>query len=436
MNAYNNSRSNLLIKNVIASFLVKGWSAIVVFLMVPVTLKMLGNYNNGVWMTISGILMWIDFMDIGLGNGLRNAVANYIAVNDSEKVREAISSSFFMLVIITIPIVCILYGIIFLFDMNAALGVNQQFVSNLDVILYVAVTLACSTFIFKSIGNIYMGLQLPAINNLIVCLGQTLSLLFTLLFYLLGNRSLLTVVTINTCAPLIIWLISFPYTFYVKYPQFRPSLKHIRTTMARHLCNTGIQFFVLQICAVLLFTSTNIIISRFFSPSEVTPYQIAYRYFSIMLVVFNTVCMPFWNATTDAYSRGDTRWILKAAQKLNLLVTAVGLCLLLMVVASDYVYSIWIGQDVVIPLHLSASVALYIFILCFSLRYSYILNGINILRIQLVFTIMATVCFLPIASLVCRLFGTVSSLVLAMCLVNTPGLIANMWKYHQIIHRI
>ena len=93
------SRSKLLVKNVMASFAVKGWSALIVLLMVPLTLKMLGVYLNGAWLAISGVLVWIDLMDIGLGNGLRNAVAEYIAHDDTYKVKEAVSSTFFMLAV-------------------------------------------------------------------------------------------------------------------------------------------------------------------------------------------------------------------------------------------------------------------------------------------------------------------------------------------------
>ena len=46
-------RTNLLIKNVFFSFFIKGWSAVVVLLMVPLTLECLGSYQNGVWLTIS-----------------------------------------------------------------------------------------------------------------------------------------------------------------------------------------------------------------------------------------------------------------------------------------------------------------------------------------------------------------------------------------------
>ena len=100
-------RSLLILKNIIASFFVKGWSAVIVLLMVPLTLKMLGAYSNGVWLTISGILIWIDFMDIGLGNGLRNTVAEYVAQGDDAKTRMAVSSAFFMLTLIIIPMLMV-----------------------------------------------------------------------------------------------------------------------------------------------------------------------------------------------------------------------------------------------------------------------------------------------------------------------------------------
>ena len=74
-NRTNDTRLALVLKNIISSFAIKGWSAIVALLMVPLTLKCLGAYQNGVWLTISSLLMWIDQMDIGLGNGLRNRLA-------------------------------------------------------------------------------------------------------------------------------------------------------------------------------------------------------------------------------------------------------------------------------------------------------------------------------------------------------------------------
>ena len=428
-------RTNLIIKNVIASFFVKGWSAVVVLLMVPLTLKMLGAYNNGVWLTISGILIWIDFMDIGLGNGLRNFVAKNVALGDNENVRKAVSSAFFILTIIIIPLLLLFCLLIQLFDMYNILGISSASVPNLNTILMIALVMTSITFILKAIGNLYMGLQLPAISNLIVCMGQTLSLVITFVAYYLGCRSLLYVVIINTLSPLITWGAFFPYTFYGRYPQFRPAVRYINKEISLSLCSQGIKFFVLQIFSVVLFASVNVIISKLFSPSEVTPYQIAYRYFSLILVLFNIISIPFWNATTDAYSQGDFSWIKNSSRKLDAVVVASLLALVVMVLLSGFVYSIWIGDEVVIPRTLSTAMAAYIFILIVSLRYSYILNGVNALRIQLIFTIIATVAFIPLSWYAGKTFKSVTSIVWVMCLINVPGMLANAWKYYQIFYK-
>ena len=179
--------------------------------------------------------------------------------------------------------------------------------------------------------------------------------------------------------------------------------------------------------------TTNLIINKLFSPADVTPYQIAYRYVHIVLVVFYTICVPFWSATTDAYTRGDVEWLHKSSQKLDMMMVGVVAVLLFLILISDFVYKLWIGNDVTIPLDLTISVALYIFILIFSQRYSFILNGLGVLKIQLIFSVSATILYLPIAWYVCKTFNTVTSLVYVMCLINTPGTIANMWKYKTII---
>ena len=103
-NTKSSQRTSLLRKNILVSFLIKGWSAVVVFLMVPVTLHCLGDYKNGVWLTISSLLLWIDNMDIGLGNGLRNKLAAHLAHEETREARSLVSSTFAMLTCIIIPV--------------------------------------------------------------------------------------------------------------------------------------------------------------------------------------------------------------------------------------------------------------------------------------------------------------------------------------------
>ena len=427
-------RSSLLVKNILLSFLIKGWSAIVVFMMVPVTLHCLGEYKNGVWLTISSIMLWIDNMDIGLGNGLRNKLAIHLAHNDTERARSLVSSTFAMLTCIMIPAMLILLLLIYFGDMYGFLNVSPGLVGNLDTVLIVTVVFVCSTFIFKLIGNFYMGLQLPAVSNLLVCIGQTFALAGTYLVYLSGSHSLMWIALVNTAAPFIVYLLAYPITFYYKYPQLRPSFRLVNMAEAKGVMGMGVKFFVMQIAGVVLFMTANILISKLFSPEMVTPYQITYRYFSLMLVVFTVICMPFWNATTDAYERGDMIWIRRANKRLNLMTLGIFVGMIVMVLISNNIYRIWIDKDTIIDIKMSIAMAVYIFILIMSMRYSYFINGIGKLWLQLLFTTSAAILFIPLAYLIAHLTNNIIWFIAVMCAVNIPGLIVNRIQFDKLIN--
>lgn len=433
-NSVSNHRSSLLQKNILASFVIKGWSAAIVLLLVPATLNCLGEYKNGIWLTISSLLLWIDNMDIGLGNGLRNKIAEYMAHGEYERTRSLVSSTFAMLTCIIIPVLLILLLLIAISDPYMVFNADPSKVDQLDQVLMVTVTLVCTSFIFKLIGNFYMGMQLPAVSNLLIALGQTVALIGTYIVLYSGSHSMMLIALVNTAAPLLVYMLAYPYTFFYKYPHLRPSFKLINYKEARAVINMGVQFFIMQISSVILFMTSNLLISNLFTPALVTPYQITYRYFSLMLVAFTVICMPFWNATTDAYERGDIQWIRNATRKLRLMIIGLMACMVVMVVLSPWVYSIWIGDKATIDIRMSIVMATYIFILIYSMRYSYFINGIGKLRLQLIFTTVAAILFIPLAYLTTQYTHSIIWFMIVMCLVNIPGLIINRIQFYKLIN--
>lgn len=429
------NRSNLIRKNIIISFCIKIWSALVQLLMVPLTLHCLGVYENGLWLTISSLLIWIDNLDIGLANGLRNKLAVHLALGEKIEAQKTVSSTFYMLVLLFIPIIFLINIWIFCVDTYQFFNVDSDIVNNLNVILHVSAILVCTTFIFKFIGNFYMALQLPAINNALNTLGQTIALLGVVVLYVTGIHSLLCVALINTISPLIVYVVAYPITFYKKYPDLCPHISMVSKSSMKSLATTGIKFFVLQIAGVVLFMSTNILISRFFSPELVTPYQIAYRYFMVLQLIFVIICAPYWTATTDAYKKNDFEWIKKSNKLLDKMMTSLFIIAFFMVIFARPIYTIWIGDANAVSLPMTVIVAVYVMILVASLRYSYILNGFGTLRLQLIMTIIAAVLYIPLATLVCSYKNNLNYLLYVMCAVNLPGLLVNIVQYYKIVNR-
>lgn len=426
-------RSKNITINIIASFFIKGWSVVVQLLLVPLTLACLGVYENGVWLTISSVLLWIDNLDIGLGNGLRNKLAFYIAENNVKKAREMVSSTIAMLTIIIVPICVILISLELFGNTYELFNVSTEKIDNLTEVLIVSTIFVCSTFILKFLGNFYMGLQLPAVNNAIVTCGNTIALIGTYFIYLSGYHSLLLIAIANTTGPLLAYLICYPVTFYGKYKYLKPSLSLFSISAARELFFIGSKFFVLQIAGIVLFFSTNIIISHFFTPSMVTPYQIANRYFMVAMLLFTILCVPYWSATTDAYAQNDRDWICKANRTLNKMMFFIFILVATMIFASHFVYGIWIGEKAEIPFTMTLLVGIYEFILIMSTRYSFVLNGLGKLRLQLTITIIVAALYIPLAIFVINQINSINLLLALMCAINIPGLIVNYIQYNKVI---
>ena len=166
----------------------------------------------------------------------------------------------------------------------------------------------------------------------------------------------------------------------------------------------------------------------------VTPYQIAYRYFSITMLVFTIISAPYWSATTDAYARGDMAWIRQARRRMDKIVMGVATVLAVMVAVSRPVYALWVGTEVEIPLPLSILMAVYLLVILASLSYSYYLNGIGVLQLQLILTVTAAIVFIPLTYLMVHYRHDITSVLIVMILVNVPGLIVNKMQLHRLTH--
>ena len=317
-------------------------------------------------------------------------------------------------------------------DVYSFFNVNKDIIPEFRVVLLASVVLVCLTFVMKSVGNVYMGMQLPAISNFIMALGQTIALAGTWLLYVTENATFMMVVLVNTAAPLLAYVLSYPYTFYVKFRILRPSWSYVNMRSALELGNLGIKFFWLQIAAIIQFMTANILISKFFSPAMVTPYQIAYRYMSLVMVAFTIFCAPFWNATTDAYERGDMEWIRKANNKMRNFTWATIVVLLLMVVLSPWVYAIWIKGKCEVPYMMTVLMALYVFLLVQSMRYSCFLNGVGALKLQLYMTSIVLI-FIPLAWAVSHYTHDINGFMVVMCLCIAPSVIVNKIQFNRIL---
>jgi O-antigen/teichoic acid export membrane protein len=426
------TRSKKAKKNIVLSFIIKGTGILISLLTVPLALNYLSSYEYGIWLTISSILTWINYMDIGLANGLRNRLTESFAADDWKAGKVYVSTTFYLLVII----VGACFGIFLLMQpfINWAdiLNIDPGMVKNLNTVIIFAFAFFSLSLVFKTAGIILVADQRPAINDLITLAGSGLSLLVLFILTKTTTGSLNYAVLTFAAVPALVFLISFPLILGGRYRRLKPSTGEVRFVYTRDLIGLGLQFFILQISSIVIFSSSNIIISRILGPEQVTAYNIVFKYFSMATLFFNIILTPMWSAATDAYAKGDTEWIRKAIRTmLKIWLFCVG-GIFLMVVGSRTVYILWIGQAVKIPFTLTVLMAVYSVLILWSVCFSTFLSGLGKLKLQMMNIIVMAIIFIPLAIGLCKTLGIYGPLI-ALCLVNLSAAILNPVQVRMIL---
>ncbi len=428
-------RSRKAQKNIRYALLIKGISICISFLLVPITLGYLKPIEYGVWMTLSSILVWINYFDIGLGNGLRNKLAEAIAKGNLELGRIYVSTTIFLLSIIIAVLIASIIVINLFINWHALLNIDPASLPHLNSIISILFILCGIQFVVKVIGTVYVAHQIPVVNDLLGCLGQVLSLVYIFILSKTTNNDFNKVVIGFTLAPVIVYLIAFPYTFLVRYKYLRPSLKYVRFKYVSQLGGLGIQFFIIQMVCLVLFSSSNIIITNIFGPEAVTKYNIAYKYINISLMVFTIILTPYWTAVTDAYHRHDFEWIRNSYSQLNRIWYVFTIIIIVQTLISKFILKIWINNEVEIPFSLFLSIGFFISILMRSNLYATFFNGLGKLKVQLIIAVGECVVYIISLIILRPIFG-LNSVPLSLALSMLIGTCIYGIKFKQLIYSL
>lgn len=421
-------RDQLVKKSILISLILKGGSILFSLLLVRLTLSYLDNYVYGVWLTLSSILLWLDFFDIGLGNGLRNRLAESMATNDTHISKIYVSTTFFLQIIIILGVYIIGLFVGKHIDWYSFFNVHQNASINLNASLLIVFTFICISFFFKCVSNVYLAFQLTFVPSLIAFLGQLITFIWLLALYKFYDSKLESAALAFSASPVIVAIVAFIYTFIYRYRFLLPNLKSFKFQYVKDLFTLGISFFLLQIGGLLIYTTSNIIISRTLSPEEVTPYNIAYKYFSLTYMIFSIIITPMWSASTEAFVRGDFIWINKMYKKMKYAFYLLSLSIIMLIIISNYIYKIWVGSSVSISIDLSILMGIYNILLMYSTLYSTFLSGMGILKVQVINTLICGCLFIPTAIILTQYLGIIG-ICLALSLLTIPGIVCNKIQF-------
>jgi len=370
-------------KNILASFFLKGINIGSGLLIVPLAIEYLDPTRYGVWLTINSVVMWFGFMDVGLGHGLRNKFAEAMAQKNKTLAKKYVSTGYLTIAAIAVGFF-LLFAIANQFlNWSKLLNAPEIPKDELKTLTFIVFGFFSMRLVLKLIGNILLADQKPALKDLAETSGKVLNLLIIFLLVKTTKGSLLYLGMSYSIAPVVMLSVFSLIFFHSSYKEIAPKYSFFDSTLVKNLLNLGGKFFVIQIAVVVLYTTDNMIISHLFSPAEVTPYQIAHRYFGLVLMGTTIVVTPFWSAVTEAYTTGEIDWIKKSIKKLIKFWGIILSILLIMLLLSDQIYQIWLGNKVTIPFILSLSWAIFIGVQVLGSLFTQFINGIGKMKLSL-----------------------------------------------------
>jgi O-antigen/teichoic acid export membrane protein len=376
-------RSKTIINNVGLSVVIKGISVFLTFVLIPLYLRAVDQREYSIILTITSIVTWISFFDIGIGNGLRNKLGKAISENDRIAARKYLSTGYVYVVLIFLLIFLIYLIFSPFINWHSILKIHPDEIPRLNFYVTVVVGLFIGRFIFQLIGVVLLADQKSYLNDSILLFANLLIILIYYLLKVLHELNFQTLLLLICMAPVVVLIIYSTIFYNTTYKWLKPSVKYFDKTLRNDLLGMGSKFFVIQLIGLIIFSTTNILIARLFDITLVTKYNIAFKYYNITVMIFTILLTPVWGGFTHAWYQHDIPWI-SASIKKYLYIT--GLLLLLNILQFSlygFVSQIWLGMKFPIEGLLAFSFIAYNFIFCYNNIFAYFLNSIGKISVQL-----------------------------------------------------
>ena len=372
---------------------------------VPLTLKYLGDERYGLWMSLSSVLALMAFADFGLGNSLLNAISKANGRSNIKEAQVAVSSTFFLLLGISLSLLTILYftyphlnmgSILKLSTATAEREANMTF-----IVIFGAVLINMPLGIIQ---RIYEGYQEGFTYQLFLLIG-TIAGFFLLVFFIHLKAGLPLLVLSYSMGNVIASILGAIHLFNYKRKALLPRLRWFDLKEGKLAIKTGGIFLLLQLFSFLNLSSDNIIIAHTVGTSSIPQFEIAKKLFSISLMLVYFIA-PLWPAFTEAMEKKDFAWAQKTLfnmLKYTFLIGAVAT--LPLVLFGKYIITLWVGPDYIPSYFLLIGFYLFTIVANFGGVMASFFNSGAFLKKQLLLVSIATTTTVVCKILFIQYFG-------------------------------
>jgi len=407
-----------------SSFFAKVIHSAVLFLSVPIAVEYLGKERYGLWMTISSIIAMFGFTDLGLGHGLMSTLSDADGRDDRPDAQRAVSSAFFMLGIVAL-IAAAAFSVAYPFvHWQSVFGVSSP-----EAAREAGPALAAFVAIFllgmplTVAQSIQTGYQEGFANSIWQAVTSILS--FVGLMIAVHYRVSLPWLVLGwTAGTVIAKILNCIQIFCGAKSWLTPSVRLFQWEMASRLLKIGFVFMIINMSLAVGYTSDSLVLAKILGAESVTTYSIVYRLFSIVTVMVSFFLLPLWPAYGEAIARGDIPWVRRTLHRSIIATLAFnGTAGVLLMCFGKWIMRKWVGDAISPTYSLLLPFAIYLLVTGMLGPFSMLLNGMRVVRFQVLCFCMMAVTNLGLSIVLTRhigvtgvMYGTVVSTLLFLVL--------------------
>lgn len=413
--------NNFLGKSAFKILLIRGVTIAFGFLLVPLTYNYLGDYSYGIWATIFSFANWINLMDVGISNGLRNNLTKSLEIKDFLLSRKLVSTGYVSLGAITAFLVVVAVLINEVFDIGYILDSKSSL--DLSSLLLLSLLLMLSNLYVKLIHSIFYAIHKPHWIFIVNLISNTFIYLVLFIYRPLLSKigELYLVSGVFLGIPILVYLVvSF---FFLSKLNLIPTLADYSKVHLKEILNLSSQFFVIQMAVVIVNTSDVFIINTLFSPEVTANFSIINKYASIILILTTTFFTPLWALYTKAHIERRYPWIRKIIIRQRWATLIVVLASTVLILLSKTFFKLWIGENFTVSYTTLITLFSVGVVHYWSNIHAIYLNGIGELKLQTRTALISIIVNIPLSICLGKNYGVTGVLIATVLSLSIFGIL-------------
>lgn len=346
----------LIIKNTGSNIVIFITKLVIAFIMTPIFIKNLGNYDYGIWEVIGSVIGYMGMLDIGLRPTASRFAALYKAKDDQASLIKVYSTA--QLFMFAVGMFLFLFMVLWAFLNPGILAPVQSDTEKYTLLLLIIGIQLIFVFPGLIAESFLEGFQKYHLKNLVTFINSIIG--SSLLYYLIepGN-ALVLLALINACGLSIKYII---YIYLLSRPQngrIKFNIKYANKETFKEIVVFGLKSLIQGIAGRIATGSNSIIIAYFLGPALVVYYAIPAHLAGQATTARMLLTHTFMPLFSNLYGRNNQEdlqnWFLTGTRIVTGIMIAVIAGILLL--GKDFI-RLWLGVEY------AEEGALVLYILC------------------------------------------------------------------------